>query len=67
MYQLIFYQFAPYSYLYNNIKLDEDIQPSGYREINRLDHIVTNNIKTNKDQHNDAIDNEQTPSTSSNC
>ena len=27
---------------------DEDIQPSGCREINRLDHVVNNIIRTNK-------------------
>ena len=29
-------------------------------DINGLDHVVTDNIKTNKDQHNYAIENEPT-------
>ena len=40
--------------------LDEDSQPAGSREINILDHVVTDNIKKNKYQHNDAIDNDLT-------
>ena len=39
---------------------DEDIWPAGYREINGLDQIVTENIKTKEYQHNDAIYNEPT-------
>ena len=34
---------------------DEYRQPAERREINILDHIVTENIKTDKNQHNDAI------------
>ena len=45
-------------YIYSD--WDEDRRPAGLREINRLDHVVTDNIKTNKDQHNEAIYNELT-------
>ena len=38
----------------------EDIQPVGHRDVNRFDQVVTNNVNTNKDKHNDAIDNEPT-------
>ena len=37
---------------------DEEIHPDDRREINKLDQIVTNSIKTNKYQRNDAIKNE---------
>ena len=43
----------------------EDIRPSGRKEINILDHVVTNNIKTNKYQHNDVIYDELTFDTNS--
>ena len=33
-------------------------RPAGRKEMNKLDHVVTNNIKTNKNQLNDAIYNE---------
>ena len=32
-------------------------QPYGRKEINTLDHVVANNLKTNKDQLNEAIKN----------
>ena len=38
----------------------EDRNPAGIREINILYHAVTDNIKKNKDQHHDAIENEPT-------
>ena len=37
---------------------DEERQPARNREKNRLKHIVNNNIKKDKDQHNEAIENE---------
>ena len=36
------------SSLSRNSNRDEECQPDERREINRLNHIVTNNIKTNK-------------------
>ena len=39
---------------------NEHGRSSGRKEINRLDHVLTDNIKTNKDQHNDVIYNEPT-------
>ena len=37
---------------------DEERQPAERREINRSDHVVTNNIKTNSYQRYDAMENE---------
>ena len=37
---------------------DEYRHPDEGRKINRLNNILTDNIKTNKYQHNDVIDNE---------
>ena len=34
------------------------MQPTGHKETNRLDHVVTNNVMTNKYQLNEAIYNE---------
>ena len=39
---------------------DKDRQLAGRMEINMLDHVMTDDKSTNKDQHNDAIDNEPT-------
>ena len=39
-------------------EFDEERKSSGSKEINRSDHAVTDNIKKNKDQCNDAIENE---------
>ena len=39
---------------------DEYRRPSGRKEINRLNRVVTNNVNKNKDQHNDAIYNNPT-------
>ena len=38
--------------------LDKEGRPAGCKEINRSDHLVTDNIKDYNDQYNDAIDNE---------
>ena len=35
--------------------LDEDWQPTERKKINGLDYVVTDNIRKNKNQHNDAI------------
>ena len=37
---------------------DKDRRPSGRKEINKLDHLLTKNIKDYNDQNNEAIDNE---------
>ena len=39
---------------------DKEILPAGRKEINKFDHVVTNNTKNSNDQYNDAIDNELT-------
>ena len=44
---------------------DKYRRPSGRKEINKLDHLVTNNIKYYNYQYNYAIDNEMTPYNSS--
>ena len=49
--------YSEYSLSINN-DCDEERQTSGCKEINRLDHAVTGNLKTNKYQRNDAIENE---------
>ena len=46
------------SFLSKDIDWYEDRQSAEYREINRLYHVVTDNIKANKDQQNDAMGNE---------
>ena len=33
-------------------------RPAGHKEMNRLDHIVTDNLKNNEDQSNEAINSE---------
>ena len=38
-------EFYSYSYLYNGGNWDEDIYTADIREINRLDHVVTNKKK----------------------
>ena len=45
--------------------LDKEGRPAGCKEINRSDHLVTDNIKDYNDQYNDAIDNEPTLDNSS--
>ena len=40
------------------INCDKERNPSGSKEINILDHAVTDNIKTNKYQRNGTIENE---------
>ena len=45
--------------LYSDSEWDEPIQPTEHKEINKLYHLVTDNIKKNKNQRNDAIKNEQ--------
>ena len=45
-------------FLSRNIDLDKYRHPGVRREINLLYHVVTDNIKTNKYQRNDAIENE---------
>ena len=47
-----------YSSLSTDSDLDEDIQPTELKEINRLYNVLINNIKKNNNQHNDAIENE---------
>ena len=42
------------SLLSSDIDCDKHRQPTGSKEINRLDHTLTNNIKKNKDQLNDS-------------
>ena len=42
------------SLLSSDIDWDKHRQPTGSKEINRLDHTLTNNIKKNKDQLNDS-------------
>ena len=48
------------SFLARNISWDKEIRDAGRKEINKLYHLVTNNIKDYNDQYNDAIDNEPT-------
>ena len=45
-------------FLSSNIDLDKYRHPGVRREINLLYHVVTDNIKTNKYQRNDTIENE---------
>ena len=40
------------------------MRPSGRKETNRLDHVVTDNLKNNKDQSNKAINSQPTFDTS---
>ena len=40
------------------------MRTAGRKDINKLDHVVNKNLKTNKDQSNEAIDNELTFDTS---
>ena len=44
---------------------EEKRQPTENKEINKLDQVVTNNIRDYNDQYNDAIDNEPTLDNSS--
>ena len=44
---------------------DKERRPSGIKEINKLDQVVTENMKNYNDQYNDAIDNELTLDNSS--
>ena len=53
------------SSLSRNSDWDEHRHPSGRKDINRLDHIVTDNINNNKDQLDDSIYNELTFDTNS--
>ena len=48
----------------NNIR-DKERRPAGRKEINKLCHVVTKNIKDYNYQYNDAIDNELTLDNSS--
>ena len=45
------------SSLPNNSDWGEETHTAEYREVNRLDHVFINNIKTKKDQRNDAMEN----------
>ena len=54
----------PNSSLSRDSNWDTSIRPSGHKDKNKLDQIVNNNTKTNKDQLNDAIYNETTFDTS---
>ena len=46
------------SFLSSDSEWEEERQPTELKEINDLDHVVTDTINTNKNQHNDAIENE---------
>ena len=46
------------SSLSSDSDLEEKIHPTECKEINKLYHVVTDNIKKNKNHHNDAIENE---------
>ena len=46
------------SSLSRDMDCDKQSRPYGRKEINRLDHSVTDNIKTNKYQRNDANEND---------
>ena len=48
------------SSLARDSSLDKERCYDGRKEINKLDHAVTNNIKDYNYQYNDAIDNEPT-------
>ena len=43
------------SSLYRDSDWDTYIRPAGCKDINKLDHVVTDNINTNKDKLNKAI------------
>ena len=40
------------------------MQTSGRKKMNKLDHVVTKNLNTNKDQSNEAINSDPTFDTS---
>ena len=42
--------------LYSDSEQDKTRQPTERKEINKFDRVVTNNIKTNKNQQNGAIE-----------
>ena len=48
------------SYLASDSSRDKEIWPSGSKEINKLDHVVTKNIKDYNYQYNFAIDDDTT-------
>ena len=53
------------SSLVRNSSRDTYRRPALHKDTNKLDHIVTNNLKTNKDKLNEAIKNEPTFDTDS--
>ena len=47
-----------YSSLSSDSDREEERHPTEHKEINKLYHVMTDNIKKNKNQPNDAIENE---------